>query len=236
MQAVDAVAHRKSISEVIAEREAEIKASTENLSEVALETERRLRTELETQLAKVKTAEAPSTQSTTTTIELAQHPILGTELANLGYKRLYLTPSINLTSVPIWSKQRVYRHERSKKMAKEKLKDSRFGLPGAITLAEGRNGELSIIDGQHRVGMLAILSKISPATDVFDNILVEVYSAAENETANGSGSSDVEEVRERSSSAKIIPVASLLVCRFRMLILTGSLHRNSSRRSTKLSP
>mmetsp|Transcript_7093 Transcript_7093/g.10807 ORF Transcript_7093/g.10807 Transcript_7093/m.10807 type:complete len:218 (-) Transcript_7093:365-1018(-) len=75
-------------------------------------------------------------------------------------------------------------------MAKDKLKSLDIGLPGVIALHEGLGGELSIIDGQHRVGMLAILeSKKIPSTSTndkessnnsndqldLDEILVEVF-------------------------------------------------------------
>lgn len=54
-----------------------------------------------------------------------------------------------------------------------------LGLPGIIGLHEDENGKLSIIDGQHRVGMCSILQEKTNA-DALDRILVEVYPQGEN--------------------------------------------------------
>ena len=57
------------------------------------------------------------------------------------------------------------------------MKRKDIGLPGIITLFEDKEGSVSIIDGQHRVGMLAILSmKKAPGLQFsLDKILVEVF-------------------------------------------------------------
>jgi len=47
-------------------------------------------------------------------------------------------------------------------MAQDKLKTKQIGLPGIITLHETRDGRLSIIDGQHRVGMILVLLERNP--------------------------------------------------------------------------
>ena len=108
------------------------------------------------------------------------HPVLGELIADLGYKRVYLTKTQNLSAIPIWEKQRAYRHARAKVIAREKLKRKQIGLPGVITLFEGKLGDLSILDGQHRVGMLTILDHLSETKKdglLFDleRILVEVF-------------------------------------------------------------
>lgn len=114
------------------------------------------------------------------------HPILGDVLADFGYKRIHVISTKQLAAIPIWEKQRVYRHDRAKLMSKDKLKSMDIGLPGVIALHESLDGELAIIDGQHRVGMLAILEsknkrKIetnNEPTDQnldLDRILVEVF-------------------------------------------------------------
>ena len=71
---------------------------------------------------------------------------------------------------------------------KDKLKSMKLGFPGVVCLHEDTLGKLSILDGQHRVGMLAALreerKKQAKATNtpipdheiaMFDNVLVEVY-------------------------------------------------------------
>ena len=86
---------------------------------------------------------------------------------------------------------RIYRNNRAKAMAAEKLKTMELGFPGVIGLHEAPSGKLSIVDGQHRVGMMAALKetinkKIDKGDDeipdewgdaaaVFEQILVEVY-------------------------------------------------------------
>jgi hypothetical protein len=73
-------------------------------------------------------------------------------------------------------------------MAADKLKTKHLGLPGVICLHEEENGKLSIVDGQHRVGMMKILhdmqdeSRLKNASnngapdDInLDKVLVEVY-------------------------------------------------------------
>jgi hypothetical protein len=116
------------------------------------------------------------------------HPILGSVISDLGYKKIYLVPSEKLGTIPVWNKNRIYRHKRAQSMAKDKLKSMKLGFPGVVCLHEDTLGKLSILDGQHRVGMLAALreerKKQAKATNtpipdheiaMFDNVLVEVY-------------------------------------------------------------
>jgi len=120
-------------------------------------------------------------------MEEQAHPILGPCVLDLGYKRLHVVSTEALTAIQVWEKQRIYRHDRAKAMAMDKLKTLRLGLPGVIGLHEDANGKLCILDGQHRVGMLDTLAKgkRGSATTAKDNdahrmmnldqILVEVY-------------------------------------------------------------
>ncbi|KAL7427775.1 hypothetical protein ACHAXM_000993 [Skeletonema potamos] len=87
------------------------------------------------------------------------HQILGRQIAHLSYKRIHLTSASKLASLPVYEKQRAYRHDRAKEMAKDKKKTLWMGIPGVISLMEEECGRLSILDGQHRVGMMAILSE-----------------------------------------------------------------------------
>jgi hypothetical protein len=107
---------------------------------------------------------------------LGEHPILGPVVADLGYKRIHTVSSRALAAVPVWKKQRIYRHGRAKVMAGDKLKSLHLGLPGIIGIYESSDGSLKIIDGQHRIGMLKVLEERAAADGFdFDKILVEVY-------------------------------------------------------------
>lgn len=107
------------------------------------------------------------------------HPILGRPMVDLGYKRIHTVSARALAAVPIWEKQRVYRHDRARTMASDKMKSLDTGLPGIITLHEDSDGQLSILDGQHRVGMMAILQekkeKVDDSLLDLERILVEVF-------------------------------------------------------------
>jgi hypothetical protein len=114
------------------------------------------------------------------------HPVLGPIISDLGYKRIHLVSSAKLGTVPVWNKNRIYRNERAKAMAVDKMKTMHLGFPGVICVFEDAEGKLSILDGQHRVGMMAsirekrnLIAKDSDNTfdadRVFDQVLVEVY-------------------------------------------------------------
>lgn len=109
------------------------------------------------------------------------HPVLGRCLVDLGYKRVHITTAHALSAIPVWKKQRIYRHDRAKTMAADKAKTMHLGLPGVIGLHEDGQGKLSILDGQHRVGMFTILAAKNEYNNeektksIFDRILVEVY-------------------------------------------------------------
>lgn len=127
----------------------------------------------------------------------AIHPILGPVIADLGYKRVHVVSCGRLGTIPIWEKQRTYRFDRTKRMAIDKTEQMHLGFLGIICLHEDANGKLSIIDGQHRLGMMQQLradrkklKKRQIETEAqgnneriwkeqeayFQNVLVEVYS------------------------------------------------------------
>eukprot|EP00592_Proboscia_alata_P008201 CAMPEP_0194362894 /NCGR_PEP_ID=MMETSP0174-20130528/10748_1 /TAXON_ID=216777 /ORGANISM="Proboscia alata, Strain PI-D3" /LENGTH=459 /DNA_ID=CAMNT_0039136089 /DNA_START=13 /DNA_END=1392 /DNA_ORIENTATION=- len=118
----------------------------------------------------------------------SDHPILGPTLFDFGYKRIHVVSASTLSTIPVWERQRTYRHDRAKLMASEKSKALHTGLPGIIALYEGSDGNLSIIDGQHRVGMLTLLkdkySKEEEDPFDLDNILVEVFPEKDLEVSN----------------------------------------------------
>jgi hypothetical protein len=87
-----------------------------------------------------------------------------------------------LASLPVYEKQRAYRHDRAQLMAKDKKKTLWMGIPGVISLMEDESGKLAILDGQHRVGMMALLREEQQTVKEgelaqldLQNILVEVF-------------------------------------------------------------
>jgi len=119
------------------------------------------------------------------------HPVLGKVIADLGYKRLHFVSAGKLGAIQVWNRNRIYRNSRAQSMANEKIKSMELGFPGAICLHEDDNGKLSIVDGQHRVGMMVALrgmieKKLEAGKDIegmndntdnmFERVLVEVYS------------------------------------------------------------
>jgi hypothetical protein len=68
--------------------------------------------------------------------EIIDHPILGPVLADLGHKRIHVADVKFLASIPVWKKQRIYRHGRAKSMASDKMKTLHLGLPGIIGIFE----------------------------------------------------------------------------------------------------
>lgn len=70
-------------------------------------------------------------------------------------------------------------------MADDKLKTLNLGFPGVLGIHEGQDGRLSILDGQHRVGMFDRLSKKkNAASDLLQKVLVEVYPQLEHHGEN----------------------------------------------------
>jgi hypothetical protein len=155
---------------------------------------------------KADTADAKiATATTTTTSDDHPHPVLGPTIADLGYKRIHLVSGATLASIPVWEKQRTYRHDRAKVMASDKVKTQHTGLPGVITLHESPRGQLSILDGQHRVGMIALLNERlkqgTPKTNTnqssnhdtnvnaldLNRILVEVFPEPHTDSDSGDG-------------------------------------------------
>eukprot|EP00531_Pseudo-nitzschia_arenysensis_P010334 CAMPEP_0116128526 /NCGR_PEP_ID=MMETSP0329-20121206/7406_1 /TAXON_ID=697910 /ORGANISM="Pseudo-nitzschia arenysensis, Strain B593" /LENGTH=416 /DNA_ID=CAMNT_0003622669 /DNA_START=5 /DNA_END=1255 /DNA_ORIENTATION=- len=152
------------------------------------------------------------------TSEIGDHPVLGPIVADLGYKRIHLASASNLATIPIWKKQRIYRHERSKNMANEKMKTLSLGLPGVIGIFEKTDGGLNIIDGQHRIGMLKMLGKKVPEDGFdFENVLVEVYPAQE-ETNQDSQVQDIFVEVNKAEPVKLVDMPGVAKAKDRKII------------------
>lgn len=98
------------------------------------------------ELEREKVEQTEDSSNKTEAEGIGDHPVLGPIIADLGYKRIHLASSENLATVPIWKKQRVYRHGRSKNMAIEKLKTLSLGLPGVIGIFEVNTNNLRTLD------------------------------------------------------------------------------------------
>lgn len=120
-----------------------------------------------------------SLSETNSSVNSSVNPVLGEAVLDLGYKRVHVVSAKTLTTIPIWKKQRIYRQARAKAMAADKLATAEMGLPGIIALYEDDEGQLSILDGQHRVGMMAIMGfqnpSLSEECSFLKNVLVEVF-------------------------------------------------------------
>jgi hypothetical protein len=153
---------------------------------------------------------------------LGEHPILGPVVAHLGSKRIHLVSSRALASIPVWKKQRIYRHDRAKSMAKDKLKTLNIGLPGVIGVFEARDGSLKIIDGQHRIGMLKVLEETSAADGFdFDKILVEVYPQIEHLEEDGHAEELFLEVN-KAEPVKLVDLPGVAKASVRKVINEGA--------------
>lgn len=82
------------------------------------------------------TATTPHGEATATTEAVATHPILGPVVLDLGQKQIYQVSSTQLANIPVWKKQRIYRHDRAKLMAADKMKSLHLGVLGTIALHE----------------------------------------------------------------------------------------------------
>jgi len=143
---------------------------------------RNLSTEEKGAIKEKRAAKKPLARNEDKSDESSIHPVLGPVVSELGYKRIHLVSSGKLGTIPIWKKQRNYNHSRAKAMAADKKKSMHLGFPGIICLHEDVDGKLSVLDGQHRVGMMLNMLENKNAkedsvdTTLFEKVLVEVYS------------------------------------------------------------
>ena len=120
-------------------KEAERAAQARVESDLAIQ-KRRLGFEQWKQELEKEQSHETASSSTTEKEEIGEdhHPLLGAPLVDLGYKRIHVASAKTLASIPVWKKQRIYRHDRAKEMAKDKIKTLHLGMPGVIGLHEVR--------------------------------------------------------------------------------------------------
>ncbi|GBG33864.1 Ribokinase [Hondaea fermentalgiana] len=116
------------------------------------------------------------------------HPIYGKLLHDFGYKKVFASEPKKLTNksvVPVWEKQRIFRPERARQIAKAKKDDNRFGFPGVITMFDlDAPDKRGIVDGQHRIGGLELMLREGTWSD--DNlVLTEVYPVGDDDQPVG---------------------------------------------------
>lgn len=167
------------------------------------------------------------------------HPILGQQIAILPYKRVHLTPASILASIPVYERQRAYRHDRALTMARDKRKTLWMGIPGVISLMEDDDGRLSILDGQHRVGMMALLAeerrkkrenngeRSDDGDDLdtldLDNILVEVYVSSPNDSEDDIAAAIFTEIN-KAEPVKLLDLPGVTTKRTRDIIDHAASH------------
>jgi hypothetical protein len=177
-----------------------------------------------------------ASDASTDSIASVAHAVLGTPLYDFGYKRLHLVPAQVLATIPVWKKQRTYRHERAKSMSVDKLKSLHLGFPGVICIhEEGNTGKLCIIDGQHRVGMMKILQEKQQQGENnstglssvdLDHILVEVFTETESISSGASkvSSSIVDHAQElfteinKAEPVKLVDMPGVATAKERKMI------------------
>jgi hypothetical protein len=118
-------------------REAEEAARARVEQDLAIQQRRMAFQQWEKEVASARETET-SIESTDVSPNVPDHPILGAVVADLGSKRVHVVPAAVLANVPVWEKQRIYRHDRAKTMATDKLKTLNIGFPGVIGLFEVR--------------------------------------------------------------------------------------------------
>ena len=105
------------------------------------------------------------------------NPLFGELIADLDYKRVYLTNVSSLAVIPVWEKNRILRPDRARKIANAKSADKfNTGLPGVITcFSEVGTKRCGIVDGQHRAASLVMLCNDGLWDVQKRNVLVDVF-------------------------------------------------------------
>lgn len=166
-------------------------------------------------LPKTVTLEPPPSLARANAFETIHllHPHFGELVADLGYKKVYLTSVRALAHTPVWEKQRILRPERAARIAQAKIQKSNtrkpldsasamIGLSGVITMyVDEKTGKCGIVDGQHRAGALILLSQQGKWDELTRNILVDVFTTSSDE--------DVTELFKEINSAEPVRLVDM---------------------------
>lgn len=120
------------------QKEKEILAQAEKAARDRVENEVKIQKQ-RMEFEKWEAARNDANGSTEAGVAEADHPVLGPATVDLGYKRIHVVSVEALATIPIWKKQRIYRHDRAKTMASDKMKTLHLGMPGIIGLHEVRS-------------------------------------------------------------------------------------------------
>jgi len=109
------------------------------------------------------------------------HPVFGELVADLGYKKVYLTSIRSLSHALVWEKQRILRPDRAANIAASKVAQGQSNsLSGVITMfLDAKSNKHGIIDGQHRVGALMLLSQQGYWDENARNVVVDVFTTTD---------------------------------------------------------
>ncbi|CAM9671738.1 unnamed protein product, partial [Hapterophycus canaliculatus] len=117
------------------------------------------------------------------------HPVLGHFVADLGYKRVYVTSIESLVKASVWEKARtlhpVHSAEiyKAKKLEAQRLEVRRIkdGKKPTENLLTKKNQQyvLGIVDGQHRLGALLMLAEEGMWDPAERNVVVEVFDVSD---------------------------------------------------------
>eukprot|EP00904_Undaria_pinnatifida_P000309 jgi/Undpi1/10279/HiC_scaffold_28.g12731.m1 len=97
------------------------------------------------------------------------HPVLGRHIVSLGYKDVFLACIENLARVPVWEKRKTLRPVHAIEIAEAKL------LKKNVLTEENQTYTLGIVDGQHRLGALLLMSEKGLWDQAEQNVIVEVF-------------------------------------------------------------
>ncbi|CAM9111225.1 unnamed protein product [Ascophyllum nodosum] len=114
------------------------------------------------------------------------HPVLGELVADLKYKRVYLTSAEALIKAPVWQKANTLFPVRAMGIAEAKYLQEEVveGMPGIITLykrplqpitEQNQAYTLGIVDGQHRLGAMLLLADKGRWDRTKRNVVIEVF-------------------------------------------------------------
>lgn len=134
----------------------------------------------------------------------------------------------------MWERQRIFRYDRSKAMATDKMNTLHLGLPGVICLFEDKHGQLSVLDGQHRIGMMKILLEKGAEIDL-ERVLVEVYPAP-SEGGDGETSEHASEIFAEINKAEPVKSVDIFATKGDRKVLVGGVEALKERYPVMFSP
>ena len=186
----------------------------------------------------------------------SSHPVFGDLVHDFGYKKVYAATVSQLSGMDIWEHQRVFNQNRRNAHAREspcsplcprrlslslcraakiakdkaaKMDASAMRLPGVITLYhDAQTGKTGVLDGQHRIGALKILSQDQAVWPEEQCVLVEVVPV--NDTTETKATNEPSTRQHHACVARVprppyLPLA--------LSLSLGSVHRDQQGRAVE---